>query len=512
MARSGFPSTDGEDAGSIRSQSTLTRTDVQGAANYSSNAEAEKVSDELDTNPNIVDWDGPDDPHNPLNWTSKKKVIQVVIVSLFTLNANLAATMYAPGAHELAAEFNITNSTVAALTVSLYVLGFAIGPLFLAPLSELYGRLIIYYVCHVLFIGFTFGCAFSTNTGMFLAFRLLGGCAASGPMSVGGGSIADLYPAHERGKAMALFSMGPLIGPVIGPIIGGFVSQHIGWRWTFRLILIVAGVILVATVVFVGETNAAVLIRHKTERLRKETGNEKLVPKYDRAETPKQMLLRAIVRPIKMLIFSPIVLLMSLYTGIIFGMIFLLFTTFTSVFSGTYGFSVGVSGLVYLGLGIGMMLGLVTFSKTSDKLMKIKADQGGSKPEDRLILMKWLGITTPAGFFWYGWSAYYHTHWIVPILGTFFIGVGALFVIVPGQLYLVDCFGAEAAASALAANLLIRCPFGAFLDLAAPSLYDKLDLCWGNSVLGFIVLAFTPVPFLFHAYGETLRKKFPVDL
>lgn len=470
---------------------------------YSSN-------EEPDQNTNIVDWDGPDDGNNPRNWSSKAKGLHVAIISLFTLNANFAATMYAPGAQELAENFGITAETTITLTVSLYVLGFAIGPLILAPLSELYGRRIIYYICHVFFIGFTFGCAFSTNVGQFLAFRILAGCAASGPMSVGGGSVADLYPVETRAQAMSLFTLGPLIGPVIGPIIGGFVSQYIGWRWTFRLILIIGGCVALATFATFRETNAAVLLRHKAERLRAETGNEKLVPCFDRIESPAQMLRRAIVRPLKMLLFSPIVLLISLYVGIIFGMIFLLFTTFTSVFRGTYGFSIGIAGFVFIGLGLGMMTGLALFSKTSNKMIKDKGEK--YKPEDRLFLMKWLGIMTPIGFFWYGWSAQSHTHWIVPILGTIFIGVGAMAVMVPGQLYLVDCFGAEGAASAMAANLLVRSPFGAFLDLVAPSLYDKLDLGWGNSVLGFVCLAFVPVPFLFSAYGETLRKRFPVNL
>lgn len=103
-------------------------------------------------------------------------------------------------------------------------------------------------------------------------------------------------------------------------------------------------------------------------------------------------------------------------------------------------------------------------------------------------------------------------HWIVPIIGTFIIGLGSLFVVIPSQTYLVDAFGPEAAASALAANLIVRSPFGAFLVLAAPSLYANLGLGWGNSVLGFITLAFTPVPWLFYRYGETLRNRFPLDL
>jgi predicted MFS family arabinose efflux permease len=131
------------------------------------------------------------------------------------------------------------------------------------------------------------------------------------------------------------------------------------------------------------------------------------------------MLLHALSRPVKLLIFSPIVLLISLYTGIIFGLIFLLFTTFPSVFQGVYGFDAGTSGLAYLGLGLGMFLSLILFSILSDKLLGRTEGGGTAQPEQRLILMKWLGPIAPLGCFMYGWSAQYHTHWIVPIIGTF---------------------------------------------------------------------------------------------
>ncbi|KAF5691018.1 major facilitator family transporter [Fusarium denticulatum] len=470
--------------------------------------------DEPQSNPNIVDWDGPDDPQHPLNWSKAQKNLHVGIVSLSTLAANLASTMFAPGAEELAHEFSITNSTVTAMTVNLYVLGFALGPLLLAPLSELYGRLIVYHFCNVVYMAFTIGCAFSTNAAMFLVFRIIAGCAASGPMSIGGGTVADLFVQEQRGKAMALFAVGPLLGPVIGPIIGGFVSENVGWRWTFRILLILSGILTTVTFALMKETNYTVILQKKALRMRKETGNEKLVAKLSRDETPGQMLAHAIVRPLKLLILSPIVLLLSLYTGILFGLIFLLFTTFPSVFQHVYGFSPGVAGLAYLGLGIGMGLGLVTFSVLSDKLLGRKKGDGNAapRPEDRLLLMKWLGPITPLGLFIYGWTTEKGVHWIVPIIGTFIVGFGSLFVVIPGQIYLVDSFGAEAAASAMAANLLVRSPFGAFLVLTAHPLYSKLGLGWGNSVLGFITIAFTPVPWIFYTYGERLRTHFRVNL
>src|SRR6478752_6641603 len=128
------------------------------------------------------------------------------------------------------------------------------------------------------------------------------------------------------------------------------------------------------------ETNYTVILQKKALRMRKQTGNEKLVAKFSRDETPGQMLARAIVRPLKLLILSPIVLLVSLYTGILFGLIFLLFTTFPSVFQDVYGFNPGVAGLAYLGLGIGMSLGLFMFSVLSDKLLGRKKGNENAAP------------------------------------------------------------------------------------------------------------------------------------
>src|SRR3978361_3429 len=113
--------------------------------------------------------------------------------------------MFAPGAAALAREFHITSSTITSLTVSIYLAGFAVGPMVIAPLSELYGRLVIYHTCNVIYIGFIIGCALSKNTGMFLVFRFLAGCASSGPLTVGGGTVADVVPPAQRARAMSVF-------------------------------------------------------------------------------------------------------------------------------------------------------------------------------------------------------------------------------------------------------------------------------------------------------------------
>ncbi|GAB1318245.1 Trichosetin biosynthesis cluster MFS transporter [Madurella fahalii] len=465
----------------------------------------------VEKDPLVVDWDGPDDRSNPRNWSSASQMTHVLLVSTFTLYSNLAATMFAPGAEALIEEFHVSNSVLATLTVTIYVLGFSLGPLVLAPMSELYGRLPIYHLSNAFYLAFTIGCALSTDIAMFLVFRFICGCAASVPMTVGGGTVADLIPENKRGRAMALYGMGPLLGPVVGPIIGGFVTQSIGWRWTFWLITILAGVFSIIAIPVLRETNEQVLLERKAARLARATGKP-FVARGSQGLTPRQLLGRAVVRPMKMLIFSPIVLLLSLYCAFVFGLIFLLFTTFPFVFEDTYGFTPGIAGLSYIGLGVGMICGLVLFGLLSDKLMHQKRGGTVSRPELRLPLMMWFSPVIPVGFFWYGWAANNHNHWIVPIVGTFFIGLGSFFIVMPAQTYFVDIFGQQGAASALAANTVVRNIFGTFLALAAPPLYNNLGLGWGNSVLGFICLGFAPIPVLFYRYGERLRNRFVVEL
>lgn len=117
----------------------------------------------------------------------------------------------------------------------------------------------------------------------------------------------------------------------------------------------------------------------------------------------------------------------------------------------------------------------------------------------------------PIGFLLYGWTAENRVHFIVPILGTFIIGLGAFWIQMPVQIYLVDAFGSEGAASALAANAVLRNIYGAFLPLARGPLYGHLGLGWGNSVLAFVGVGSVPIPWLFYRYGEGLRRRFVVE-
>lgn len=150
--------------------------------------------------------------------------------------------MAAPATPLIMRDFHSSNATIASFVVSIYILGYALGPLFIAPLSEVYGRLPIYHVCNGQFVIWTIACAVAPNMGSLLFFRLMAGIAGSCPLTIGGGTIADLIVQEKRGGAMALFALGPLLGPVIGPVAGGYLAEAAGWRWIFWLITIAVSI------------------------------------------------------------------------------------------------------------------------------------------------------------------------------------------------------------------------------------------------------------------------------
>ncbi|PTB61347.1 MFS general substrate transporter, partial [Trichoderma citrinoviride] len=341
------------------------------------------------------------------------------------------------------------------------------------------------------------------------------------PITNGGGSITDMIRQDRRGAAMACFAIGPLLGPVVGPVVGGFITTALGWRWVFYIMAILSGTLALLYALCARETYASVLLRRKADRLRRRTNNPLLRSKLDPGLSHAAYLKRGILRPFKMLVLSPISIICGVYVGVVYAYLYLLFTSLTPLFMEIYHFKTSYAGLTFLGIGFGSMIGVAFFSLTSDRNIKRKAAEEalaaeaegrapeGMKPEYRLSPLMVGAVVLPIGFFIYGWTAEYKVHWIAPIIGTVVIGVGDLIVYMSLQMYLVDTFTVYAA-SALAANAVIRSVAGAVLPLAGLPMYNRLGMGWGNSILGFIGVALSPVAWLFLRHGERLRKRFEI--
>ena len=259
------------------------------------------------------------------------------------------------------------------------------------------------------------------------------------------------------------------------------------------------------------ETSAVTILKAKAARLRKETGNPNLIAAGDKQIPLHLLVAGAVVRPIKFLVMSPVLLLVALYIAVNFGITMLLFATFPTVYEDTYHWSVGISGLAYVGVGVGCAIGVFIFAKFADRLVRVPEGKE-YKPERRMILMMYVSPLFPIAMFIYAWTTEYKVHWIAPIIGTTLGGPAVVVITSASQTYIIDIFGPQGAASAFGGINLLRNLLGAFLPMAAPPLYEKLGLGWGNSALAFLLVLFIPVPFLFFFYGQSLRQRFPVKI
>ncbi|KAF8252543.1 MFS general substrate transporter [Wilcoxina mikolae CBS 423.85] len=469
-----------------------------------------------DLSRNIIGWESLDDPENPRNWPQKQRMMLLTMVSMITFVSPLASSMFAPGVSIMDKEFHNTSTMLSSFVVSSFVLGWAVGPLFLSPLSEIYGRRRVLDAANIFFVVWQIGCAKAPNITCLILFRLLAGIGGSGCLTIGGGFVSDLFPPEERGRASAMYALGPLFGPVVGPIAGGFLAQRVGWRWVYWVLFIAGGLVTTYIFIFNKETNPHVLLARKTFRLRVETGNQELVSFYEVSlppRTPRQILKRGLMRPLKLIFTSPIAAVMCTYLATVYGILYLLFTSLPLVFAMEYSWAPEITGLSYLGIGLGFFIGIGIMGSTSDAtLRKLTAlNNGVSEPEMRLPMSAGFATLIPVGLFWYGWSADKGAHWIVPIIGMIPIGVGLMGVFVPVQTYMIDAF-VEHAASAVAALTATRSLVGAFLPMAGGSMYKTLGLGWGNTLLGFVALGLVPPVWLVYKYGKGVRERHRIEL
>ncbi|KAH6715167.1 major facilitator superfamily domain-containing protein [Leptodontidium sp. MPI-SDFR-AT-0119] len=488
---------------SKRTESGFEIPDVEKGLPVSEEQHREQTLERKDSN--VVDWDGPLDPEIPLNWTGRKKWTNILMVAVLTLLTPFASSMFAPSAVEVMHEMDVTNPDLGSFAVSIYLLGYAFGPLIIAPLSEMYGRLIMYHSCTILFLLTTLGVAKSSSMPMLIGFRLLTGLCGACPLTLGPSTVSDLFKQEYRGKVMAMWTLPVLLGPSVGPVAGSYISAALGWRWDFWFLMIATGVVFVPAILLLRETYEPVLLARKVHRLRKETNNEKLVPARHSNKTPTEIFWISIVRPLRMLCLSPITLGLSVLTATAYGILYLLFTTVTPMFKSRYGMDKNV-GLVYLGFGLGQFIGIIVLSKVSDWLVLRMAKGREMKPEYRLPPLVPGAACIPIGLLIFGWTAEYNVHWIAPVIGTVVIGFGMIATFMPVGVYLVDAFTIYAA-SATAANTVLRSLGGAVLPLCGPKLYAALGTGWGSTLLAAMALVMMPMIWYAMKFGEGARAR-----
>ncbi|KAF7590285.1 hypothetical protein BBP40_003022 [Aspergillus hancockii] len=422
-----------------------------------------------------------DGHENPKQWSSGKKWSCTVIVVMMTATIAFCSSIYTAGT-SLIIDYYRCSRTVATLGVTTFLLGFALGPLIFAPLSEVCGRNQIFRITLGLFVLFQIGCALAPNIAALIIFRFFSGFFGSPTVTNSGGSITDIWPQSKRSVPFALFSAGSFLGPVFAPVAGGFVSEHLSWQWNFWLVLILSGAVYIVSVLFLPETYPPKLLRDKARR-------HGLLPTES---SMKAHIYTSLTRPWLMLFAEPILFLLSLYMAFIYGILYLDFTAYPIVYGKSRNWSAGISGLSFLGMGVGMAIATIG-SPYVNVIHGKYVTKLGPQPEARLPHLIVLSWVIPVSLFWFGWTAMPPTHWLVGIVSGAPFGFSLIMLFLGITSYLTDCYGPYGA-SALAANAVFRSIFGAVFPLFGTYLYDGLGVAWGSSLLGFVALVLAPLP------------------
>jgi MFS family permease len=450
----------------------------------------------------------PHDPRNPKDFPQWKKWFITLTVAFATLAVAFVSSAYSGSVKQVIREFDSSREVVT-LGISLFVLGFAIGPLLWAPLSELYGRQVLFFCTYAMLSAFNAGAAGANSMATLIVLRFFAGAFGSSPLTNAGGVIADMFPASQRGLGMSVFAAAPFLGPVIGPIVGGFAGETVGWRWVEGIMAIFTGVLWIFGALTIPETYAPVLLQKRAAALSKKTGKVyiSMLEKKNGKTLPAEAFKKALSRPWALLFMEPIVLLISIYMAILYGTLYMLFGAFPIVFQQYRGWSEGVGGLAFLGVAVGMIIGVIYSIIDNKRYARVENKHGGEAPPEARLPPGIVGaVALPIGLFWFAWTNAPSIHWIVCVIGTAPFGFGMVIVFLSCMNYLIDAYTIYAA-SVLAANSVLRSLFGAAFPLFTSQMYATLGIHWASSIPAFLALACLPFPFLFYKFGEQIRLK-----
>jgi len=447
---------------------------------------------------------------NPQNWSTPKKFVVTGLICLLTFSVYIGSAIYSAGITDIEMKFGVSQ-VAATLGLTLFVAGYGLGPMIWSPMSEIpqIGRNPVYIPTLIVFVFFQFAVIYAKNFGMLLAFRFLTGFFGSPVLATGGASLADMYKPSKRAYAIAVWGLAAISGPVLGPLIGGFAAQHKGWKWPIWELLWLSGFASILMILFLPETSSANILYRRSRRLRKLTGRNdlKCEPELEGEQmTPKDIALMCIVRPFSLTFTEPILFCLNLYIALIYGLLYVWFESFAIVFIEIYGFNLGEEGLSFVGILVGGFVVIPPFFLYLYFIQEKQFNENGEiKPEKRLPPAMVGAFCIPICLFWFGWTSRPAVHWIVPIIGSSFFTIGAFLLFNSVLNYLGDAYP-QYAASVFAGNDFMRSSFGAGFPLFAAAMYNNLGVGWASSTLGFLSIAFIPIPFVLYFYGETIRK------
>ena len=445
---------------------------------------------------------------HPYKWSFKKKLMTVAILCLNCLGVTMGSSNFASCVPQIMAEYGVIE-VVGILGITLYVFGFALGPVVYGPLSELYGRRNLLIISSFGFTLFQFAVATGENLQTILICRFFAGCVGAAPLAVIPAAMSDMFDNYSRGKVVSIFSLTVFLGPILTPVYSSYIVQHTTWRWVQYVSGIYAGLCTLAICFLYDESHHPIVLCKKAQYMREKSGNWGIYAAHELLSLDiKDIFTKTIARPLKMLRKEPILLLMTVYNTFVYGILYLMLEAYPYIFEIKKHFYKN-GELPYIGLIVGMSFfsAMMIFILEPRYIAAVAKNNGKPCPEERLIGMMVSGPVFTIGIFWLMWTGNYNSvPWIVPTIGGAFIGFGLIGIFLTSFNYLIDAY-LLLAASAIAGNTFLRSGFGASFPLFAGYMLKGMGVNWAGLLLGLFSAALIPVPFLFYKYGKWLRQK-----
>ena len=494
-----------------RTSSAISKTRTrQIEGNGSLSSSKEEMEEEGDSTPDL----DPDiefvtfvtgDKENPHNWPGWVRWGYTIVLSALVVCAAYGSACITGGLGTVQKKYHV-GLEAAILTCSLMVIGFSLGPLIWSPVSDLYGRRVAYFLSMGLYVIFNIPCALAPNLGGLLVCRFLCGVFAAAPLCLVGGSIADMFPASTRGKAIAVFAWAPYAGPVIGPLVNGFISVSTGrMDLIFWVNMAFAGAMWLI-VALIPETYAPVILQRRAVRLRQETGNPKIMTEQEaQGITLNEMMKACVVRPLVFAVTEPVLVATCFYVCLIYSLLYAFFFAFPVVFGELYGYKDNLVGLMLIPILIGATFAL-GFTTWCESRYLVLISQRRPTPEDRLLGAKIGAPFAAIGLWILGATSEKHVIWVGPASSGLAFGFGMVLIYYSLNNYIIDCY-VQYASSALATKVFLRSAGGAAFPLFTTQMYHRLGLHWASWLLAFICTAMIALPFGFSMWGKELRHK-----
>ncbi|KAH7189259.1 major facilitator superfamily domain-containing protein [Fusarium flagelliforme] len=458
----------------------------------------------------LVDWYYSDDNENPHNWTNNRRLGVALIICLYTFVVYTSSAIYTSSTEGVMHAFGVSQLK-ATLGLSLYVLGYGVGPLVFSPLSEIprIGRNPVYIVTMFLFVIISIPTALVKNYPGLMVLRFLQGFFGSPCLASGGASLGDIYSLMALPYAMMAWVSAAYCGPALGPLLSGFAVPVKGWRWSLYESIWASAPIFILMFLLLPETSGANILLRRAERLRKLTGNERFMSQSEidqRHMKVSAIAIDALIKPMEITIKDPAVLFVQIYTAIIYGIYYSFFEVFPRVYPVYYGMNLGEIGLVFLCVLVSCMIGVGVYLAYLYYYMDPRiAKRGWPVQESRLVPALPASFGPTIGLFLFAWTARASVHWIVPTIGitiygaTVFVVMQCIFVYIPLSYPMY-------AASLFAANDFFRSALACGSVLFAQPLFDNLGVAKGTSLLGGLSVIGIIGIWLLYFNGAKLRS------